>query len=82
MLLLVHVHVRSRFGMIDTIGRIVEKRIDWKQPFNYCSDPFATKKYRIQFIVSSLIRAPVSFAQQLFLCLFRLVILERPNIKW
>ena len=30
MLLLVHVHVRSGFGMIDTIGEIVEKRIDWK----------------------------------------------------
>ena len=31
MLLLVHVHARSGFGMIDTIDRIVEKRIDWKQ---------------------------------------------------
>ena len=31
MLLLVHVHVRSGFGMIDTIGGILQKRIDWKQ---------------------------------------------------
>ena len=42
MLLLVHVHVRTGLGMIDTIGRMVEKRIDWKQTFNYRSDPFAT----------------------------------------
>ena len=31
MLLLVHVHVRSGFGMIDTIGSILQKQIDWKQ---------------------------------------------------
>ena len=31
MLLLVHVHVRSGFGMIDTIGSILQKGIDWKQ---------------------------------------------------
>ena len=35
--------VRPGFGMIDTIGRIVEKRIDWKQSFNYRSDPFCDK---------------------------------------
>ena len=73
MLLLVHVHVRSGFGMIDTIGRIVEKQIDWKHPFKYRT---------IQFIVSSLTRVPFCFAQQRFLCWFRLVLLERPNIKW
>ena len=27
--------------MIDTIGRIVEKRVDWKQTLNYRSDTFA-----------------------------------------
>ena len=43
MLLLGHVHVRPGFGMIDTIGRIVEKRIDWNQSFNYRSDPFCDK---------------------------------------
>ena len=43
MLLLVHVHVRPVFGMIDTIGKIVEKRIDWNQSFNYLSDPFCDK---------------------------------------
>ena len=32
-MLLVHVHVRSGFGMIDRIGRIVEKWID----FSNCS---------------------------------------------
>ena len=68
MLLLVHVHVRFGFGMDDTIGRIVEKWIDWKQTFNYRCDPFATSS--------------CSFAQQPFLCLFRLAILEHPNIKW
>ena len=51
MLLLVHVHVRPGFGMIDTIagGRIGEKRIDWKQPFNYRSDPFATMVAKIEY---------------------------------
>ena len=39
----VHVHVRPVFGIIDTIGRIVEKRIDWNQSFNYRSDPFCDK---------------------------------------
>ena len=49
MLLLVHVHVRPGFGMIDTIGRIVEKRIDRKQPFNYRSDPFPTMVAKIEY---------------------------------
>ena len=31
MLLLVHVHVRFGFSVIDTTGSILEKRIDWKQ---------------------------------------------------
>ena len=64
MLLLVHVHVRSGFGMIDTIGGIVEKRIDWNNRSNYRSDPFATTIakiecnlfiYYLQFIISSLL---------------------------
>ena len=33
---------KSGFGMIDTIGKIVEKRIEWKQTFNYRSAPFVT----------------------------------------
>ena len=49
MLLLVHVHVRSGCGKIDTIGRIVEKRIDWKQPFNYRSDPLTTTIAKIEY---------------------------------
>ena len=48
-MLLVHVHVRSGFGKIDAIGRIVEKRLDWKQPFNYRSDPFATTIAKIEY---------------------------------
>ena len=49
MSLLVHVHVRSGFGMIVAIGRIVEKQIDWKQPFNYRYDPFPTTMAKIQY---------------------------------
>ena len=49
MLLLVHVHVRSGCGKIDTIGRIVEKRIDWKQQFNYRSDPLTTTIAKIEY---------------------------------
>jgi len=48
-LLLVHARVRSGFGMIETIGKIVEKRTDWKQPFNYRSDPFATTIAKIEY---------------------------------
>ena len=51
MFLLVHVHVMSGFSMIDTVGRIVDKRIDWKQPFNYRSDPFATTIAKIKYNV-------------------------------
>ena len=49
MLVLVHVHVRPGFSIIDTIGRIGEKRIDWKEPFNYWSDPFATMVAKIEY---------------------------------
>ena len=54
--------------MIDTIGRIVEKGL------------IGSKRSIVVEI--RLRRVAVSFAQQRFLFLFRLVILEHPNIKW
>lgn len=54
--------------MIDTISRIVEKGL------------IGSKRSIVVEI--RLRRVAVSFAQQRFLFLFRLVILEHPNIKW
>ena len=54
--------------MIDTIGRIVEKGL------------IGSKRSIVVEI--RLRRVAVSFAQERFLFLFRLVILEHPNIKW
>ena len=54
--------------MIDTIGRIVEKGL------------IGSKRSIVVEI--RLRRVAVSFAQQRFLFLLRLVILEHPNIKW
>ena len=68
MSLKVHVHVKSGFCMIDTIGRIVEKGLIGGK--------------RSIVVEIRLRRVAVSFAQQRFLFLFRLVILEHPNIKW
>ena len=68
MSLKVHVHVKPGFCMIDTIGRIVEKGL------------IGSKRSIVVEI--RLRRVAVSFAQQRFLFLFRLVILEHPNIKW